>query len=333
MNKKLCGWMLGCATLLLPQLTLAGGTGAGTPITNTATATFTDSDNNPRTVTSNTTSLTVDELLDVTVSSNDSGNVSVLPDDTGALLSFTVTNTGNGTEAYDLILDTSLTSDQFDPLDVQLFLDTNGDEVYDAADEQFIVGTTTPPQLNADQKLVVFVVSTIPGALNNGDIGLVELTAESITAQATVGADNPGSVFAGQGDSGVDAIVGSSGARASDQGGYQLIQVETTFTKSQSVSDPFGGTAAVRGSVITYTLEFEASGSGDLTGLALSDDIPDNTTYVPGSITLDGAVKTDAASDDEAVFDSSTTPKQIRVDIGTVTAPATHTVTFQVEIN
>lgn len=324
-------WLLGGAALLLSVQALAVGTGAGTTISNTASATYTDTTGNPQSVNSNTTSLRVDELLDVTVASNDAGYISASSPESGAVLSFTVTNTGNGDEAYDLAVNTALSGDQFDPENALIYIDSNGDGLYDAGDALY--DASSPLQLTADESIVVFVVADVPGAQSSSDLGLVELTAESITAQASAGSDAPGTVFAGQGDGGGNAVVGSSGATAVAQNGYQITLVQPSFTKSQSVVDPFGGSAAVQGAVITYTLTFSASGSGEITDVILSDDIPDNTTYLAGSITLNGAGKSDAADSDEARFDSSATPPRIEINIGTVTAPASYTATFQVEID
>ncbi|WP_226701807.1 hypothetical protein [Microbulbifer elongatus] len=324
-------WLLGGAALLLSVQAFAVGTGAGTTISNTASATYTDTTGNPQSVSSNTTSLRVDELLDVTVASNDAGYISASSPEIGAVLSFTVTNTGNGDEAYDLAVNTALSGDQFDPENALIYIDSNGDGLYDAGDALY--DASSPLQLAADESIAVFVVADVPDALSSSDLGLVELTAESITAQASAGSDAPGTVFAGQGDGGGNAVVGSSGATAVAQNGYQITLVQPSFTKSQSVVDPFGGSAAVQGAVITYTLTFSASGSGEITDVILSDDIPDNTTYLAGSITLNGAGKSDAADSDEARFDSSATPPRIEINIGTVNAPASYTATFQVEID
>ncbi|WGL18478.1 hypothetical protein PVT68_09305 [Microbulbifer bruguierae] len=328
---SLRAWLLGSAALLLSMEALAVGTEAGTTISNTASATYTDEAGNPQSVNSNTTSLRVDELLDVTVVSNDAGYISVSSPESNAVLSFTVTNTGNGKEAFDLTLNNALGGDQFDPENSLIYIDSNGDGLYDAADALFTAGS--PLELDADGSVTVFVVSDIPDALSSGDQGLVDLTAESVTAQATSGSDTPGSVFAGQGDGGGNAVVGNSGGAASSQNGYQVSLVQASFTKSQSVADPFGGSSAVQGSIITYTLTFSVSGSGEITNVILSDNVPDNTSYVAGSITLNGAGKSDVADSDEVRFDSSATPPRIEINIGTVTAPATHTVTFQVEID
>ena len=105
-----------------------------------------------------------------------------------------------------------------------------------------------------------------------------------------------------------------------------------TLTKTQTVLDPFGGSSPVPGAVITYTVTMTLAGSGTITGAQIDDAIPANTTYVAESLTLDTASPTsltDAADADAGRFTGSA----IAVTLGSVTAPASHTVTFQVRIN
>jgi len=79
----------------------AAGTVAGSTITNTATANYTDAGGNAQTATSNTANLRVDELLDVAVTSADPGDIPTLPSGVNQVASFTVTNTGNGSDRHD----------------------------------------------------------------------------------------------------------------------------------------------------------------------------------------------------------------------------------------
>lgn len=309
----------------------AAGTAAGSSITNTATATFTDPGGTPVTVPSNTSSLQVDEILDVTVVSNDAGNVAVTTPDADAVLTFTVTNIGNGPEAFALSVNAAVLGDDFDPANTRIYLDANANGTFEAgSDTLYVPGTSPDPVLAADGTQVVFVVSDIPSGLVNTNLGLVSLTAEALTVRATPGADAPGTTFAGQGALGSDAVVGSTQADGSAQRGYVVAQVATTFTKSQAVvNDPVFGTNAVPGATITYTLELVATGSGSLTGAAITDPVPAGTTYVPGSLTLNSVSLTDLADADAGSVAAGT----VTVNLGTVTAPATNTVTFQVTIN
>lgn len=329
MNKRF--FLAGMALLLASEMPAvhAAGTAAGSNITNIASATFTGPGGGPpTTVNSNITTLQVDEILDVTIVANNAGNVAVATPATNVPLSFTVTNTGNGAEVFALSVDSALAGDQFNPGNTRLYLD-NGDGLFNILTDTPYVAGSNDPLLAADASRIVFVLSDIPTALGNSDIGLVRLLAEAITAQATPGPDVKGTTFAGMGTGGGNAVVGISQADASGQGGYVVSQISTTLSKTQSVLDQFSGANAIPGAVISYSLSFVVAGAGSLTGSQITDAIPANTTYVPGSLTLDAGALTDSGDADAGRF----TGTGIEVMLGTVAAPATHTVTFKVTIN
>lgn len=322
--------------LALAPAAHAVGTAAGTDIENTATATF-DEGGTPKTVNSNKRTLRVDELLDVTIVQNDAGNVSVAPGDTNRVLSFTVTNTGNGPEQYAFLPNGGVAGDDFDPSNVRVYID-NGDNIFDPLTDTLYVGSGVPtvpgnePMLAADTSVTIFVVSDIPGTAGNGDVGLIDIAAEALTAQATDIIDAPGFVFAATGPGGTDSVVGSTTAYAMEQNGYLVSQILTSFNKTSQVIDQFGGSNPVPGATIRYTLTFTVTGSGDITNLLIVDPIPANTVYTPGTIVVDGVPKTDIVDGDNVIFNATVSPRRVEVDIGTATAPATHTVTFDVEI-
>ncbi len=301
----------------------AAGAPANTAINNTATVTFTDPDGQPQTINSNTATLRVDELLGVAVVSNDAGNVGVLSPDDDDALSFTITNPGNGSEAFALAANAALGGDEYDPTDVRIFLD-DGDGVFEPAQDTLYVVGVNDPVLAPDQSLVVFISADTPAGHATGDTAAAQLTATAVTGSGT-----PGTTFAGQGTGGVDAVVGATTATADAQGTYSVSQTLTTLSKSQTIEDPFGGTSPVPGAVITYTITMTLAGSGTITGAQIDDSIPSNTTYVPGSLRLDGLPLTDAADVDAGQFTGSA----IAVSLGAVTAPGSHTVEFQVQIN
>src|SRR3546814_5763964 len=85
------------AALALPTQAHAAGTRAGSTISNTASASF-DNGAGTQTIDSNKVDLRVDELLDVTVDSSDPADVATTPGATGQLLTFSLTNNGNGQE-------------------------------------------------------------------------------------------------------------------------------------------------------------------------------------------------------------------------------------------
>jgi uncharacterized repeat protein (TIGR01451 family) len=312
------------ATIAFAAPANAAGTAAGTTISNTANATYTDPGNNPQTVNSNQVDILVDELLDVTVARADPGTVTVVPGSTNQVLAFTVTNNGNGSEAFRLTSNATLGGDQFDPSTTSIVLDTNGNGVYDAGVDTVYTAGANDPVLAPDASVTVFVLSSIPAVVGDGDRGDVRLTAEAVT-----GTGAPGTTFAGQGQGGGAAVVGATGADGADQNGYVVQNATVSFVKSAAVVDPFGGSRSVPGSVITYTLVATITGSGTLSNLAVSDPIPGNTTFVPASITLQSASLTDAVGDDAGEIASNT----VTVRLGNVAGGQTRTITFRVRIN
>jgi uncharacterized repeat protein (TIGR01451 family) len=60
--------------------------------------------------------------------------------------------------------------------------------------------------------------------------------------------------------------------------------------------------AVYNGDTIRYTLCARSSGNDPATFVVLTDPISPNVTYVPGSTTIDGIAKTDAAGDDQVDF-------------------------------
>ncbi len=302
----------------------AAGTLAGTDIVNTAQATY-DGPSGSVTVESNPVTIKVDELLDVTVVSSDPGDVAAEPGATGQVTTYQVTNTGNGQEAFTLTADTAKGGDDFDTTFEQIILDTNGNGVYDPGVDTIYTPGTNDPVLEADESTIVFILSTIPATANDSERAEIELSAVAVT-----GSGAPGTSFAGEGDGGGDAVVGATGANGEDSSFFVIQTAQITLVKSATVADPFGGTEAIPGATITYQLVATIAGSGSLTNLVVSDDIPADTSYTAETISLEGVSLTDSDADaDAGSFDGT----GIAVDLGTVPGGQTRTITFQVTID
>ena len=312
---------LAIAAALITTPAHAGGVKAGTLIENTASATY-DGGAGPVTIPSNTITVKVDELLDVTVTSRDSGPVSAAPG--SAVLTFELTNTGNGPEAYTFTANPAVAGNDFDTTVNGIAVDTNGNGVYDPGVDQMLTGPATTAAIAADASLTVFVLVTIPGGVADGDQSDVSLLAEAVT-----GTGAPGTAFAGQGAGGGNAIVGSTGANATATGSLSVGITDVDLIKSATVRDPFGGTGIVPGATITYAIRAEVRGSGSVSDLVVTDAAPADTTYIAGSLKLDGATLTDAADADAGRSGTS----GISVDLGTVSGGSSHIVTFQVTID
>jgi uncharacterized repeat protein (TIGR01451 family) len=317
------------ATILAPALlagyaapALAGGVTAGTLIENTAVASF-DEGGTPRTINSNTVTVRVDELLDVTVTSLDPGPVTGRPGD--AVLTFEVTNQGNGPEAFRLTADTAVAGNDFDVTLRAIAIDSNGNGIYDDGVDQILASPQTTPVLAADARITVFALVTVPQDVTDGDTSDVQLGAAAVTGNGT-----PGTTFAGQGVDGGDAVVGTTGALATARGSLIGSVAGVSLVKSVVLRDPFGGTSAVPGATATFTIEARVSGSGAISSLVVSDAIPAGTTYVPGTLALDAAPLTDAADADAGVASQAA---GVSVTLGNVPAGTNRAVTFDVTID
>ena len=301
---------------------MAGGVPAGTLIENTAQATY-DIGGGTETIDSNTVELRVDELLDVAVTSLNSGPIASDGDD--VVLTYSVTNTGNGPEAYDLTVNPAVGGNDFDPTINGIAVDTNGNGVYDDGIDEILTGPEQTAELAADEVLTVFVLLSIPSGVVDGNEADVDLLAEAVT-----GTGVPGTVFAGAGVDGSDAVAGPNGADDNAIGSITIGITTVDLVKSAVVVDPFGGTTIVPGSIITYTLTASVTGSGTAAGLVVNDPIPDNTTYQTATLTLDTAPLTDAADGDVG---QASDVDGISVDLGDVAGGTTHSITFDVAID
>lgn len=314
--------LAGIALSVLAQPALAAGTRAGTTISNTATASF-DNGAGTQNVSSNPVDMTVDELLNVTVASNNPADVTTTPGATGQVLSYTVTNTGNGVESFTIGSIANGGGDNYDPAVTQIVID-NGNGVYEPGVDVVYTPGANDPTLNPDASVTLFIICTTPGTVVDGNRGIVELVATARTGSGT-----PGTSFTGQGEGGGDAVVGATRATSKDDGAFIVSTASVALAKTALVADPLGGVEPIPGATITYTITATVSGSGSVSALGIGDNIPANTTYVPGSLTLGGVSLTDAVDGDAGRFASGA----IAVALGTVAGGNTRTVTFRVTIN
>jgi uncharacterized repeat protein (TIGR01451 family) len=319
----------GVAVLGAPLASHAAGTAAGTSIQNTAQVSYTVGGSTV-TADSNTSSVTVAEILDAVLTIA-TPTVTVSPGATAEELVFTLTNTGNGNERFNLTaLSAGVVGDDYDPTlaipAIYFDTDTSGD--FSAGDVAYSAGVNDP-LLAADASVRLIVVNSIPNTAVNGNRGRSQLTAAAAT-----GTGAPGTPFLGGGDGGIiDAVAGTTGGDAVLFGEYLVADVQLTAVKSQTIVDQFGGARPLPGARINYQIVVTPSGSGSATGVAFGDRIPANTTFVAGSLQLNGATLSDTADGDAGTFVSAPAP-EVRVTLGNLTsASGPQTVTFAVTIN
>jgi uncharacterized repeat protein (TIGR01451 family) len=217
-----------------------------------------------------------------------------------------------------------------------IWLETNGTvglQTSGATPDTTYTAGVNDPNLSNDGSTIVYVVSNIPAGLSENNLGNVQLTAEALTPGAAGSA--AGTVLAGQGVGGVDALVGTTNADGAATGGYEVHSVTVTLVKSiQQILDTFGGNQPFPGAAVTYRIVVTVTGSSLAQALVVTDAIPADMTYVPGSILLDTVAQTDASDfpTDNTDF-NITNANTVTVNLGDVAPPATHTIDFRATIN
>lgn len=336
------------------QSAFAIGTDAGVTINNRATVNYSvgsvaqtliesspTGNSTPGATLGTNTAFLVDNMIRHVVAEV-SGNATIAsPGQLNVVTAFTVTNTGNRTQDYQLT-PTNLVGGV-------LFGQTDNTQVVNlrAFRDAGIIGTYEPgidtatyiDNLAEDGNVTVWVVADIPITTTNGQYANVQLAAGAAvdgTGGATLEPDHSGAldnpavvqnVFA-------EGLVPRNGIHeAADQ--YAIQSAALTVTKTSLViSDPFNllvNPKAIPGAVVRYTVTVANGSTTTAAGSVVLDDlIPTNTVYLPASMTLNAAALTDAADPDAGTF--ATGPDRVVVTVGTIAASGTATVTFSVTI-
>ena len=299
----------------------ASGVTAGTLIQNTASATY-SSGSGTNTVQSNTVSVKVNQLVDVAVAGLNSSPVTAT---STATLSYSITNSGNGSDSFNLLADPNVAGNPFVGTVQTIAIDTNANGQFDPGIDQVISAGGSTPSIAPDSSLKVLVVVSLPANATDAQSSQVKLTATSV-----IGSGTSGTLFAGKGIGGVDAIIGMSHGTGSAFNSIAASLAAVSLTKSAVIADQFGGTSPVPGALVTYSIVASVTGSGKAIGVHVTDAIPAGTTYQPGTLALNGSTLTDAADADVGVVNSS----GIDVALGDIAGgSADKSITFKVKIN
>ena len=299
------------------------------------------------------TSFLVDNKINLTVSEVSGSATVVTPGMANQVLEFTVTNSGNSPQGYQLTLaeevGTTLAFGGPDNANIGLanigVRVDNGNNSYDAGDTATAIDVLNP---NTSIRVFVLATPTVPLTLINGNNININLQARAAvpgTNGGTLEVESPGAnlpnsieiLFA---DTGRDAT-----ESASDQ--FTVVSAGLTITKVQSVlSDPFlsASPRAIPGANVEYTITIaNTSTTTAATGVSLSDAIPANTTiltnqYGGGDVGITGgSVPTCTADAGDADVDGcGITAGALTVStavLGDVAASASKQVRFQVTIN
>lgn len=288
----------------------AAAPAAGTNISNIASASYTDSTGNTKTVSSNIVTTTVLPVASFTLIADRTANANA---NNQVSLSHTLTNTGNGSDTFTVsVADVaaSANADQYDFSNLKVYLDSNKDGT---PDSQTPVTSVT---LAAGESVNLIVQATTPttgaggGALSAGDLGKLTITAQS-TLDSTLTATN------------TDTVKITSGA---------VISV----IKSASVTAIDATQASATAREVEYKLVYQNTGNTTATAVTVTDLLPAGLTYVAGSAKLAGVTQTDSVDADGYKFVETTSGSgkgTVTLTIPTLAPNTTGTLTFKVRVD
>ena len=216
---------------------------AGTRILNQASATYLDATGVERTATSNVVETVVRQSAGVLLTQSQNRLVAA-----GATTAFphTVTNTGNGPDAFALDA-TNAVADDFDLGSVAIFADADQNGVADDA-----TALSTSPTLAPDAAFHFVVVGTVPGGALGGSAGELRVRAVS----------------------GFNAGIEAANLDRATVGTGAVVDV---FKSMSALGGPSPGGPH------TVTLDYRNASGADATDLVLIDALPPGMSYVPGS--------------------------------------------------
>lgn len=324
--KKLSLIFLLSITLFVKNV-YSAGTPSGTVINNTAKLIYNLGDKKGL-ITQATASFVVDNKVNVVITPR--GDATVMPGDKDRAIAFTITNTGNTPQRYELVaglLDgPSLTN-------VRIYLDKDGSGTLTAGDIPY-VDPSTFGDILPDQGINVLLVADVPDNLPEGQTSLYYLKAITVDAGTTTrtvetkGANTAGVdvVFADASGPKDEVRDGSHSAA----GRFSLISAVVNIKKSvEVISDPTGEGKPYKDAILKYTLKVKVTGEAEAKDVVIKDPILSGLGYIPGSLKLNNTNLTDADDQDSGKFENNT----IIVKLGNLTKDSNEQViTFEVKV-
>ena len=275
---------------------------AGSVIGNQASATYQDGSGQTRTATSNLVETIVAQVAGVDIQADQSKTVSI-----GGTVYYphTITNTGNGSDTFDL------TAVDADTGNIAL----GSVVVYADADQDGVPDNFTPitvtPGLNPGDTYGIIIAATVPGTAAASDSETLTVTAASQFDSGTTT------------DANTDTVTVTGNA---------VVEVTKAIDVNSGASPNAGP--------ITVTLTYTNRGIGTATAVTLTDTLPAGMSYIAGSGSWSGdaAALGDLAGDTDdpagiAYDGGDTTANEIVAVVASVPQGRSGTVSFQVSID
>jgi uncharacterized repeat protein (TIGR01451 family) len=346
-----------CALLCMTDKdAFAVGTPAGSIIRNFATVTYTAT-GNTYTRNSNVNTLMVDDKVSFTLVSADTAYIAITSSDR-AYMTYILANSSNAT--HDFTLNAAITGTPGFVPDVnpRFYADAAGTKPLptdpnagglpfisnlapDAAIAVYMF-ITAPVQLPDRQTINYVVTAEAYQPANLGVMNPPVKTSTQAAADAPINkSTNPTSryvvladAFGNGGDANRDgkyAVLAKDGN--GNTIGFRAQSATVNVVKSVTVTDRQGNSLPLSGATLHYALAVTTTGSGKAFGMVITDPIPANTTYIAGTLKLNGTILSDT-QDSDAGEVGGANPGIVTVKLGDLTsASPAQIITFDAKID
>ena len=309
---------------------------------------------------SNTYTFKVDTKVNLTVATTDGAAIPVTPGGSAAL-TFTVTNTGNSLQDYNLTAVAVVTdannkfvgTDDIDATTATCYVESGATGGYQSAEDT----ATSIDNLAAGSSKTVYIVGVFPTGLDNGDYASYHLRATALdsaggaqTETASDDADpNVVDIVIADGIGSDAANDTNRDSEHSSQSDFIVAAASLSVAKTSTlISDPINNTTnpkRIPGAVVEYTTTISnGAGASDATDITFTDSLDGEITagtiaYNPGTIKVQApnlysnveTTLSDTGGNDEGDWNVTGTNSVTVSDI-TLTAGQSATIKFQVTV-
>lgn len=323
--KKILSLILG----LFSTATVFASTIAGSTISNQASIEYSVGTSTIKSVTqSNVSTFVVNELIDVQLIWVDASQIAVNSPDSKKVLTFKLTNTGNGNQKYNLTANNNVGGGNFTPIinGVYIYVENglNSGLQLDGAYKDKEYNPNEVVEIGPGEYKNIYLVYDIPNSLNISSKGFSQLNAVSNTTGVS-SAQKAGTIIQGvqSGNNTIDVILGHSLGKAQAVGNYIVSGLIVKHEKTVvSITDTSGGSVIMSGSEVVYQIKIDLSGTGIAKSLTITDVLPPELIYIANSMTLNG----------NSVSDSNINNGNISLVLGDQNAGQSFTLQFKTKI-